>query len=356
MRQELVIVAFAFLVALPVTALQAFYHPVDWHAYKSVVMVGLAYGLSYQAVLHVVLPAVLARMPKPWVAVEMIAGLLGVVSTIALGGWLNDSVMPLMDTSTEQHWWVGGTVVVVARLVELDHESLRRRVDAAELQRMRWRDQASRAELRALQAKVDPHFLFNSLNTVAGLIEEDARRAVAVVSRLAGLDRHTLNAGSATTVALADELEAAGAFLEMSALRFEDRLTYEIDAEEGLMHDRVPTSCLLPLVENAVLHGLASPAVESSERGARPRRALTITVRAAGAEGGLRLIVEDDGPGSGRSHHRGSGTALVDLRERLHHLSSGRARLQTGDRAPRGFVATIDWPIRHRLAADAGAD
>jgi LytS/YehU family sensor histidine kinase len=107
-------------------------------------------------------------------------------------------------------------------------------------------------ELRALRAQLDPHFLFNSLNSLRGLITEDPARAQEAVTGLAGLLRHTLQRGRARTATLESEIEATQHYLELEALRFESRLRYEIDVDPSALDDAVPPMLVQTLVENAI--------------------------------------------------------------------------------------------------------
>ena len=127
----------------------------------------------------------------------------------------------------------------------------------AEVAALRLAVEAKDAELRALRAQVHPHFLFNALNSVRALVEEDPDRARDAVTRLARLLRHTLRASEAATVPLADELAAARDYLELEAVRFEDRLRVALRVEGDVAGVEVPPLVVLTLVENAVKHGVA---------------------------------------------------------------------------------------------------
>ncbi|MDA8017984.1 MAG: histidine kinase [Thermoanaerobaculia bacterium] len=343
-RRASVVVGLSFLVALPITGIRAFYQPVDAVGFLSTVLVGLCYGGAYIVTFDWLIPALEARLgPAPlrrwW---HPMSSLLGLSISIASGGGVNTWATHQLGISTSQHWWVGGSILLISRLVELDSLALRRKIEQQDHAAEKVRLQATRAELRALQTRVDPHFFFNSLNLLAGLIEEDPPRAVGLVTRLAGLYRSSLDSDRAGSGSLARELDAAATYLEIHSLRFEGKVAYEIDAEKDLHDVQVPRHCLLPLVENAGLHGMSLGRVE-------------IRVSARRNDEDLILSVEDDGPGLADSKHRGSGTALRDLAERLRLESDGRARLTTGDRKPRGFVATITMPFRQQVASESAS-
>src|SRR5262249_36959981 len=150
----------------------------------------------------------------------------------------------------------------------------------------------------------NPHFLFNSLNTVAALIGEDPARAEQAVLRLASLFRYALDGSERLKVPLSAGIEAVTSYLEFEQLRFGERLRTAIEIAPGVGHIQVPALVLQPLVENAVTHGVASR-----------RSGATVSIRASVDGVELHLVVEDDGPGE--SQHQGSRTAQSDLSARL---------------------------------------
>jgi two-component system sensor histidine kinase AlgZ len=200
------------------------------------------------------------------------------------------------------------------------------------------------AQVQALQARIQPHFLFNCLNTVASLIEEDPRRAEAALEKLADLFRYTLEASSRPLVPLGRELAGVEGFLELETLRFADRLRVALHVEPGLGEVQVPPLLIQPLVENAVLHGVA------------PRREggrVEIQLRRAGGE--LQVSVEDDGAGPGGSAHRGAGAALDDLRRRLALLYADQASVSVGVGPLGGCRVELRLPLEPGAAlAQAG--
>jgi hypothetical protein len=132
----------------------------------------------------------------------------------------------------------------------------RRRALRFEVEKLELEVSVKDAELRALQAQVNPHFFFNSLNSIRALIYQEPATAAEAVGRLAGLMRYSLRAGEASTVRLADELVAVDAYLGMEKYRFEDRLQAEVDIAPGLDEVAIPPMALQTLVENAVKHGV----------------------------------------------------------------------------------------------------
>ncbi|MES3021973.1 MAG: histidine kinase [Pseudomonadota bacterium] len=132
----------------------------------------------------------------------------------------------------------------------------RRRATRVELEKLELEVSVKDAELRALQAQINPHFFFNSLNSIRALIYQDADAAARAVGQLAGMMRHSLQAGQADTVRLADELAAVDAYLGMEKLRFDERLHLTVDVPDALLEVALPPMALQTLVENAIKHGV----------------------------------------------------------------------------------------------------
>jgi signal transduction histidine kinase len=171
---------------------------------------------------------------------------------------------------------------------------------------------AATAQLAALRAQINPHFLFNSLNSIAQLIRVDPDKAEVCVERLADIFRYILRRAEKEFVPLGDELEMAQAYLEIERARFGERLQVETDVEPRSLHQLIPNLVLQPLVENAVKHGIS-----------RKMGAGTVRIAAAVRNGCLDLSVGDDGlgmagPALDRVYERGVG--LRNLRDRLERL------------------------------------
>jgi two-component system LytT family sensor kinase len=166
---------------------------------------------------------------------------------------------------------------------------------------------AHRARLQALRYQLNPHFLFNTLNAVSTLVVERRNdEAGRMISRLSDFLRLTLEGQDAPEVPLADELEWVRRYLEIEAVRFEERLSVAWEVEPEALAAAVPGMLLQPLVENAVRH-----AVAAREEGG------TLTLRARRQDGRLVLAVADDGPGPDGAGAPGRGIGLANTRERL---------------------------------------
>ena len=235
----------------------------------------------------------------------------------------------------QSFFWVGFALTGAAAIIDYSYERLKKRAREFELREERLRRAALRAELSALQARTDPHFLFNTLNTLSGLIEEDPAKASEMLDRLAGVFRYALEGSRAASVPLAEELRAVEAYLQVEAIRFGSRFTWTIDAPPELSDEAVPPLFLQPLVENALVHGVAQKC--GSAR---------VDVRLTRRDRFIHVEVDDDGPGPGGSNVSGSGNALRDLRERLKLLFGTETSLQTGAGPLGGFRATLDIPVR----------
>jgi two-component system LytT family sensor kinase len=162
-------------------------------------------------------------------------------------------------------------------------------------------------ELKLMQAQVNPHFLFNALNTIAAVTRTDPARARELILHLAALYRKNLKR-PAEIATLREELEHVGAYLEIEKARFADRLTVEIDVDETLLDVRMPAFTLQPLVENAFKHGLGQVLGPGSAR-LRARR-----------EGGLALVEIEDSAGTFTTSEGGGGLGLRSVDTRIKSL------------------------------------
>lgn len=175
------------------------------------------------------------------------------------------------------------------------------------------------AQLEALRAQINPHFLFNAFNSIAALIRARPDEAEAVVENLADLFRYTLWASKRNTSTLQKEVDAARRYLAVEEARFRDRLAVEIDVPETLQSASIPSMTLQPLVENAVKHGVG----ETNE-------ACTVTIAARREDDTLVLRVTDTGPGfetDALEDVLGDGTGLANVRDRLHVFYGEDARM-----------------------------
>lgn len=193
--------------------------------------------------------------------------------------------------------------------------------------------QLAETRLSALSARTDPHFLFNSLNSIVSLVDEDPRAAERAILSLSAMFRYVLDGSRAHQVKLIDELAFVRSYLGLEQLRYGERIHVTIDIDPTLEQTWIPPLLLQPLVENALRHGTS-----------RSHDPVHIAVRAYAEGDDLTVSIDDDGPGPGLSQHRGSGSSHADLRARLELVYGTRASFKTGSSAMGGFRAVIRLP------------
>jgi two-component system LytT family sensor kinase len=197
------------------------------------------------------------------------------------------------------------------------------------------RAELATARLQTLRLQLNPHFLFNALNSIASLVRSDAAKADAAIGALSSFLRASLSATRGEETTLEDELRLVDAYLEIEVVRFE-WLTVDLDVPDALRPACVPAFVLQLLVENAIRHGLA------------PRRTpgrVLIAARVTGDR--LTLSVSDDGVGFGARSGDGSlGIGLQNVRARLAQLHGSDGRLTLEPASPHGTVAMIHIPYR----------
>jgi sensor histidine kinase YesM len=204
---------------------------------------------------------------------------------------------------------------------------------------------AKRSELKALRAQVNPHFLFNALNTIAGLIPRHPGRAEETVEELAEVFRYTLRGSEREWVQLEEELEAVRSYLHVEQARFGEALDFRIQAGPDTRHVRIPSMIIQTLVENAVKHGIAELATPGF-----------VEVRVDAVDSRLRIEVRDNGPGfrepASRPESDEGGYGLRNVRDRLRGHFGAAASLNIG-RAQGMTVVRIEIPLAAAAAATA---
>ena len=231
-------------------------------------------------------------------------------------------------------------VAVYLCVVGVEH-AIRYFVEARdrELQMARLKEQLTGARFAALQAQVNPHFLFNTLNTIAVLVRDNDRQtAVQIVEQLSEVLRSTLSRHRANEVTLGEELDLIRHYVAIEQVRFSDRLRPEFRIDESLLSAAVPSFALQQLVENALRHGIA----RRTEAGH-----LIITARRDGDI--LELFVEDDGAGMAPGAAETKGHGLENTRQRLQTLYGEHASLVILPSQPQGTLAMIRIPFREML-------
>ncbi|GLC25255.1 ATPase [Roseisolibacter agri] len=224
-------------------------------------------------------------------------------------------------------------VLIAAVALDLQQQARDRERRSLELEA-----QLAQAQIMALRMQLNPHFLFNTLNTIAMLVREsDNDRAVQMLAGLGSLLRHVLEDIGRQQVPLSDELEFVQRYLAIEGLRFEDRLRVSIEVEPGLFDAQVPNLILQPLVENAIRHGIARRAAAGDLR-----------ITATRDHDRILLSVRDDGPGLGGDAAADGkvGVGLENTRVRLHRLYGAAGQLKVADADGGGVMAVASFPLR----------
>jgi sensor histidine kinase YesM len=197
--------------------------------------------------------------------------------------------------------------------------------------------QLANAQLQALRAQLQPHFLFNTLHGIAGLVRTQRNEtAVEMIAGLSDLLRLALENAGRHEVPLGEEMEFVERYLALQRMRFSDRLDVELDVEPAALSALVPNLILQPLVENAIRHGVA-----------RSASAGRVEVHACRDEGMLRVEVLDDGPGPGAARPSGrGGLGLTNTRERLAKLYGDAFAFDVREREAGGTAAILRIPLR----------
>jgi signal transduction histidine kinase len=219
------------------------------------------------------------------------------------------------------------------------------KVRTAERAAARFRAQAQTAQLRALRYQINPHFLFNTLNSLSTLVmRQSGDEAERMIINLSNFFRTSLTADPTEDVPLADEVKMQRLYLDIEQIRFPDRLKVEFDIPHELAGAAVPGMILQPIVENAIKYGVA-----------RSNRPVTVTIRARNVDGRLNLTVEDDGTadtvrGPSEEKAPGHGVGLRNVCERLAAQFGSAANCHYGARPQGGFRVSLLMPLRTGLS------
>ncbi|MDP6376066.1 MAG: sensor histidine kinase [Pseudomonadales bacterium] len=291
----------------------------------------IGYGINTAFVL---LPPLAEGRMSPYLAPIPITAV-GLAVGLAVGGWF----------AAQNPWYffsedwgtliVGGFFGIVgflifgtrARLVEL-----RAQLAEAEADRQAQQREMLETQLRLLQAQIEPHFLFNTLSNIAGMIHAQPDEAERTLVDVTTLLRSSLRRTRQAVTTLGEELDIIRAYLDIQQLRMKERLRYEIDVEESLRSTPLPPMLVQPIVENAVRHG-----IDPLEEGG------CVHIHAHARNGGLLIDITDDGKGI-HSNQAGTGTGLRNIRERLMRLYNGYATFRLSDHEPSGVRVELFIP------------
>jgi signal transduction histidine kinase len=232
--------------------------------------------------------------------------------------------MYLLATTLALNLVIYGAIVTAAHGVEYYRRSREREHLEAQLAETR---------LQMLSMQLQPHFLFNTLNTIAEMVHEDPDVADTMIAGLSGLLRRTLELGSTQEIPLAEEIDLMSRYLEIQKARFGERLRVTVSVSGAAQDGRVPALLLQPIVENAIRHGLAARL-----------DAGRIAVDARVEGDGLVISVTDDGAGSAETINGAERVGIGNTRARLEAMYGERASLTLAPAEGRGARVTIRIP------------
>lgn len=275
-------------------------------------------------------------MTPPWRPLSVVAHLVvgfPVATATALAErqsrtWLFGSASELLPSHVAFDFLVYCTVVTLATFATYYREGRARELAASKTEAL-----LHESRLRLLQAQLQPHFLFNALNTIAETVHEDPNKADEMVSHLCDLLRASLE-DSGPSTSLQQELSLAEHYVAIQRARFGPRLVTSVDVPAALLSQAVPRLLLQPLLENAVQHGIS------------PRRhggRIWIAARRDGDS--IHLEIGDDGAGCGDAGPPTEGIGLGNVRSRLQALYGTRARLDVHSPSRGGTIVTVVMPL-----------
>ena len=307
-----------------------------------------------------------------WMALSMIAAMWVGLTEHLLNPWNpNAPPRPVLELFRLQAYtWLLASlfvyycIVMAGRMLEAGERLAAQRAASADLAR-----QLAQAQLDALRHQIEPHFLFNALNAIAGLVREHrSDLAVETIARISEFLRHTLHGAATQEVPLEEELRFAEMYLDIQKLRFGDRLSIRLDVAPALGRALVPRLILQPLVENAIKHGIA-----------RRAQAGSVELSAERTPAGLVISLYNDGPAispdvlretaandvdlpkgvlhdvpADRQDSRKGSIGVTNVRSRLRGLYGTEASLDVANVEGRGVRVTIRQPWRDPAAAAAG--
>jgi len=223
------------------------------------------------------------------------------------------------------------SVLAISYVLDSKERLARQQTETARLS-----EALSKAQLYALRRQLEPHFLFNALNSISGLVRE--KKNDAAVSMIAGLSdflRRVFEDSTRQEVALGEEMDFVQKYLDIQKIRFADRLKLDVQVPGELLSAQVPTLILQPMAENAVKHGIAKRANGG-----------TIRISAWRSADMLNLTVYNDGP-----KHRGgptSGIGISNVRSRLEKLYGNKFQLTMRDQEPDGVEVSVSVPFKEK--------
>jgi hypothetical protein len=338
----------AMVMAASTLALAALFGAVSPSSLTATLLRVVVNSVALGALAGVIVPRVRHRLHGMGWAAKWGGTGLALLGVTVLGTALACGVLVLLDPRVarsiadcaRRDLWVNALIVGPIGIAVTLYESQRARLDTLtlalrtqELERERASKIAVEARLSSLESRLHPHFLFNTLNTISALIQEDPERAERMVERLAALLRFSLDATAAGVVTLEREMKIVADYLAIEAARLGDRLTYRLDVSPAAAACEIPPLAVQTLVENSIKHAVAPRA-----------RGGCVTVTATAANGRLDVTVWDDGPGFSVAAIT-PGHGLENLRSRLAERYGPTATLEVAP-SEGGVQVSVSLPRR----------
>ncbi len=250
-------------------------------------------------------------------------------------GFTLNSILKSVSSALDFGTMLYSVLVLGAYAYDYYRELEERRLQASELER-----QFTNAQLQALKMQIHPHFLFNALHTISGLVHQDPDTAERMIARLSDFLRLSLEDSAVQKVPLDEELRFLDLYLDIERVRFEDRLTVRFAIDPDAREALVPNLLLQPLVENSIRHGISKRLADG-----------LIVIRATRMGDTMRISVLDNGPGPDLSSTLPltEGVGLSNTRARLEGLYNGRQQLML--RSPAGGGLEVEIVIPFETAA-----
>jgi len=265
-------------------------------------------------------------------ATSLLAHILGWLLPI----WMVSIIIGFSLFRREVLVWLGIFIGVVL-IIHLTHQAVNfyRELREKDVLEEKLKTLAAQAELKALRAQINPHFLFNSLNTIASLVSINPPKAEEAVERLADVFRYALSSSDKEFVTLRDELDFIDSYLGIEKARFGNRLKVSKDISPEILSTAIPSLVLQPLVENSIKHG-------SAENG-------EIRMQIIGFVAGdsAKVEIKDEGKGVPEEIRRGiytNGTGLTNVNERLKKVYGDQCGLEIKENKPTGTMAVVTIP------------
>lgn len=277
---------------------------------------------------------------SPIIAWLYLAGIVLALANTAVSGLLQWMLIGADGRSLPEFYqsiWLGRTVLgIIAYKAIVTTDYLLRFYEGYQAEKdraARLEAQLAQAELRALKMQLQPHFLFNALNSISSLVLQEPRAAVDMITYLGDFLRLTIENNGAQEVELERELEFLRCYLEIEQVRFRDRLRVSFEIEPETRQAQVPNLILQPIIENAIKHGIAPRAAAGQ-----------IEICARRLNGHLQIRVSDDGPGLDRSS-LSAGVGLANTQERLRQIYRSDFQFSLAQGEQGGTVVTLEIPF-----------